>query len=383
MKDSSALLMLDDGTCFEGTALGAKQESAGEVVFMTGMAGYQETITDPSYYGQIVTFTTAHVGNYGATALDDQSMFFGANGVVIHDATTAGYSNWRAEESLDEKLERMGITGISGVDTRALTLHLREHGARNGIISAVDLDKESLLKRAKALPAMEGLDLASRVTTEERYVFAGTMPEADLSQPNGNAQRAKQKRFRVAVYDFGIKMAILENLAQAGITPTVWPATSPVEDILESNPHGVFLSNGPGDPAACGHAVDAVRKLLGRKPVFGICLGHQILAMALGAKTYKLKFGHHGVNHPVKDLDSGRVLITSQNHGFCVNPDTLPSDVRVSHWNLNDETVEGIVADKQAAFSVQFHPEAAPGPDDALNLFSRFRHLMESAESLF
>jgi carbamoyl-phosphate synthase small subunit len=381
MKDIPAYLMLDDGTCFEGVALGAKRESAGEVVFTTGMVGYQETVTDPSYHGQIVAFTAAHVGNYGATDLDDQSMFSGASGVVIHDMTLAAYSSWRAERSLDDKLERMGVTGIAGVDTRALTLHLREHGVRNGIISAVDRDKASLLRRAKELPSMEGLDLARHVTTEETYLYAGTGRETAVNGQSG--ARQKQKRYHVAVYDFGIKQAILESLAKAGTAPTVWPATTPAEEVLKSNPHGVFLSNGPGDPAACGYAVANLQKLLGKAPVFGICLGHQLLATALGAKTYKLKFGHHGINHPVKDMDSGRVLITSQNHGFCVDPDTLPRGVRISHWNLNDNTVEGIAADKAMAFSVQFHPEAAPGPNDALHLFGRFRNLMETAESLF
>ena len=379
MKDIPAYLMLDDGTCFDGFALGAKQESVGEVVFATGMVGYQETVTDPSYYGQLVTFTAAHIGNYGATGQDDQSLFFGANGVIVHDMTDATYSNWRAEQSLDEKLERMGITGIAGVDTRALTIHLREHGSRNGVISAVNRDKASLLRRAQGLPSMEGLDLARCVSTEESYIFTGT----DVAGSESFSGRQKQKHYHVAVYDFGIKQAILENLAKSGITATVWPATTPVEEILSSNPHGVFLSNGPGDPAVCGYAIENVKKLVGKVPVFGICLGHQILAMALGAKTYKLKFGHHGINHPVKDMDSGRVLITSQNHGFCVDPNTLPAGVRVTHWNLNDNTVAGISADAAMAFSVQFHPEAAPGPNDARNLFARFRNLMETAESLF
>lgn len=368
--------MLEDGACFEGIALGAKKEALGEVVFTTGMVGYQETITDPSYHGQIVAFTAAHIGNYGATPLDDQSGSFGASGVVCHDVTVEAYSNWRAEQSLDAKLAAAGITGIAGVDTRALTLHLREHGAKNGIISAVDFDKESLLRRARELPPMEGRDLAREVSCASPFLFTRTGKDARADKP-------KRKRYNVAVYDFGIKRAILENLAGAGIVPSVWPAATPMEDILKSNPHGVFLSNGPGDPAACGYAVETVKKLLGRVPIFGICLGHQILGTALGAKTYKLKFGHHGINHPVKDLDSGRVAITSQNHGFCVDPDTLPASARVTHWNLNDDTVEGIAADNLMAFSVQFHPEASPGPNDALNLFSRFRNLMESAQSLF
>lgn len=367
--------MLEDGACFEGVACGAKREAMGEVVFATGMAGYQETLTDPSHHGQIVTFTAAHIGNYGATKLDDQSLLHGASGAVFHDMTPShGYSNWRAEESLDQKLARMGVTAIRNVDTRALTLHLREHGAKNGVISAVDLDKQSLLNRARELPAMTGLDLTLAVTCNKSYNYVDNVAQADTP---------RRKRYNVAVYDFGLRKALLDNLVKAGANPTVWPASTPVEDILQSNPHGVFLSSGPGDPSACGYAVTAVKKLLGRVPVFGVCFGHQILAMALGAKTYKLKFGHHGANHPVKDLDSGKVAITSQSHGFCVDPDTLPGSARVSHWNLNDETVEGLVADNLMAFSVQFHPEATPGPNDTLGLFSRFRNLMESAQSLF
>lgn len=372
MQETPACLMLDDGTCFTGYALGMKRESAGEVVFTTAMAGYQETLTDPSYHGQLVTFTAAHIGNYGIASQDDQSHRFGASGAIFHDVTdAASCSNWRAVMSLDEKLAHMGITGIGGVDTRALTLHLRKHGTRNGIISAVDADMDSLLRKAREVPAMEGLDLASRVTCDKVYTF---------SRNSGN-DLAENKQYAVAVYDYGVKHSILENFVKAGITPTVWPAKTPVPEILASRPDGVFLSNGPGDPAVLDYAVANVKELLGRLPVFGICLGHQILAAAFGAQTYKLKFGHHGANHPVKDLNSGRVIITSQNHGFCVDAATLPANVRVSHRNLNDDTVEGIAVDDAMAFSVQFHPEAAPGPNDALFLFSRFRNLMENARN--
>ena len=377
MKDSPALLMLEDGTCFEGTALGMRREAVGEVVFATGMLGYQETVTDPSYHGQIVTFTAAHIGNYGATHSDSQSSRHGASGIVVHDMTDSrSWSNWRGEEGFDARLARMGITGIGNIDTRALTIHLRERGALNGIISAVDLDKTSLQRRAAALPKMEGLDLARAVSCEKPYRY---MPEDE----DGRRADGKRKRCSIAVYDFGIKRAILEGLTAAGLAVTVWPANTPVEEIEKTSPDGLFLSNGPGDPGACGYAVEATKHFLGRLPIFGICLGHQILATALGAKTYKMKFGHHGLNHPVKDLDSGKVLITSQNHGFCVDPQTLAPGVRVTHWNLNDDTLEGIAADDLLAFSVQFHPEAAPGPNDARNLFTRFHHLIESAQSLF
>ena len=375
MTHTPALLVLDDGTCVEGQARGARQEAFGEVVFTTAMAGYQETLSDPSYSGQIVAFTSVHIGNYGATSLDCQSpqgIPWSANGAIFHEffspydgsETEAGpFPHWRAEEGLDEGLARAGVTAISGVDTRALTLHLREHGARNGIISALDLDRISLQRRAKALPSMQGRDLASKVTCAEPYVY-------------GPAPQEEGKIFSVAVYDFGVKRSILERLRAAGIAPTVWPALTPAETVLASKPDGVLFSNGPGDPAACGYAVKAAQAILGRVPIFGICLGHQILAQALGASTYKLKFGHHGANHPVKDMDTGRVCITSQNHGFCVDPESLPGNVRISHWNLNDDTLEGIACDELAAFAVQFHPEAAPGPNDAVPLFARFRELM-------
>ena len=374
MAEQRAVLLLDDGTCFPGFACGARGEATGEVVFTTGMAGYQETLTDPSYYGQIVSFTAAHLGNYGTTSLDDEASCIRAGGAVFHDLflpegegdyawRNAPFPHWRAEESLDARLARDGVTGIYGVDTRALTLHLRKHGSRNGIISSLDMDTPSLLRRARALPSMQGQDLAR---------------EATCSAPYPYASKTQSPCFRVAVYDFGVKRSILDSLAAAGLEPFVWPAATTAEEILASKPDGVFLSNGPGDPEPCGYAVENVKKLMGKIPLFGICLGHQILGLALGAKTYKLSFGHHGVNHPVKDLASGRVWITSQNHGFCVDPESLPQSVTPSHWNLNDDTLEGMVCSHIPAFSVQFHPEAGPGPYDAAEMFTRFRAMIST-----
>lgn len=364
----TALLMLDDGTCFEGEACGACREAAGEVVFTTGMAGYQETLTDPSYYGQIVVFTAAHIGNYGATANDDEFPDPRASGAVFHDLFTeadqGGFPHWRAEESLNARLARAGLTSITGLDTRALTLHIREHGARNGIISALDLDRPSLLRRARELPSMQGHDLARHAGCPSRYEF--------LPRPDETGDKDSLPPFKVSVIDYGAKRSIMSHLARQNMRVTVWPATATASDILAENPDGVLLSNGPGDPEPCDYAVRTIRELLGRVPVFGICLGHQLLGLALGAKTYKLPFGHHGVNHPVKDLKTGRVNITSQNHGFCVDPDTLPANASVTHWNLNDDTLEGLEVTDMPAFSVQFHPEAAPGPSDASGLFARF-----------
>ncbi len=384
MTNKQALLMLDDGTCFAGQARGACTEAAGEVVFTTGMSGYQETLTDPSYYGQIVVFTAAHIGNYGMTPLDDESHRIWAGGAVFHDlcvprtqaeASSSSFPHWRATESLDDRLARYNITSVSGIDTRALTLHLREHGARNGIISALDTDRPSLLRRTRELPAMQGLDLARHVSCYEPYPFVqegGAAPVTDFASPND-----APSPLRVAVIDYGVKRSILDHLARRGMRAEVWPAMTRADDILASQPDGVLLSNGPGDPEPCGYAIETIRDLLGRVPLFGICLGHQLLGLALGAKTYKLPFGHHGVNHPVKDLRTGRVCITSQNHGFCVDPQTLPPGITPSHWNLNDDTLEGLVCSHVPAFSVQFHPEAAPGPADAAGLFGRFREMIE------
>jgi carbamoyl-phosphate synthase small subunit len=373
--------MLDDGMCFEGEACGAGGEAAGEVVFTTGMAGYQETLTDPSFLGQIVTFTSAHIGNYGVNRLDDEAQRPRAAGAVFHDLFTVPSSgpfpHWRAVQSLDQRMALEGMSGITGVDTRSLTLHLRERGARNGIISSLDRDRPSLLRRAGELPSMQGQDLAVRAGCREAYIYAPPAGEESRSpDPDKAAASGNFRLLDVAVIDYGVKRSILVNLSRLGMRCTVLPPTSTAEEVLALKPDGVFLSNGPGDPDPCVYAVDTIRKLLGRVPLFGICLGHQLLGLALGAKTYKLPFGHHGVNHPVKELDTGRVCITSQNHGFCVDPDTLPAAAAPSHWNLNDDTLEGLTVTDRPAFSVQFHPEAAPGPSDAAHLFARFRDLI-------
>lgn len=373
MMSSQALLMLDDGTCFEGHACGACQEAVGEVVFTTGMSGYQETLTDPSFYGQIVAFTAAHLGNYGVTGFDNESSTPRAAGAIFHELFVsplgASFPHWRAEESLNHYLAKNGVTGITGVDTRSLTLHLRKHGARNGIISAIDFNRDSLLRRARALPFIQGRDLTGAVTCATPHTFMSADEKPTQSDDF----------LKVAVIDFGVKHSILRQLVAHRMRPTVWPATTSAEDILASRPDGILLSNGPGDPAACSGALATVKKLLGQVPMFGICLGHQLIGLCLGAKTYKLPFGHHGCNHPVKDIRTGRVLITSQNHGFCIDASSLPANATPSHWNLNDGTLEGIECTDLPVFSVQFHPEAAPGPSDATMLIDRFHNLILTA----
>ncbi|MDR1126460.1 MAG: glutamine-hydrolyzing carbamoyl-phosphate synthase small subunit [Deltaproteobacteria bacterium] len=383
-----ALLMLDDGACFAGRAVGAAAEAAGEVVFTTGMSGYQETLTDPSYFGQITVFTSAHIGNYGATPQDDeatapQERRFGPCGAVFHDFFLpaegfgkGAFPHWRAVSSLNDELARLGVTGICGIDTRALTLHLRRFGSRGGIISALDPDRASLLRRAKALPSMEGQDLAQHVTCPHSYAFR---PKAGDALPGG-PPAAGRKPFHVAVIDFGAKRSILLHLLRQNLEPTLWPAKASAYDILATRPDGVMLTNGPGDPAACSYAIETVRKLLGRVPLFGICLGHQLLGLAVGGKTDKLHFGHHGLNHPVKDVTTGRVAVTSQNHGFVVEPGSLPASARPTHWNLNDGSLEGLELTDAPAFSVQFHPEATPGTWDVWGLFDKFRALIEESK---
>ena len=375
MMTSQALLMLDDGTCFEGYACGACREAVGEVVFTTGMCGYQETLTDPSFYGQIVAFTAAHLGNYGVTSLDNESSSPRAAGAIFHELFAsppeAAFPHWRAESSLNQYLAEHGITAITGVDTRSLTLHIRKYGARNGIISAIDLNKDSLLKRARALPFIQGCDLTGAVTCASPYPFLSA----------GETQTQPDDFLKVAVIDLGIKHSILKALVKHRMHPTVWPASTSAEEILASQPDGILLSNGPGDPAACSGALATIKKLIGRVPMFGICLGHQLIGLSLGAKSYKLPFGHHGSNHPVKDIRTGKVLITSQNHGFCIDAGSLPANVTPSHWNLNDQTLEGIECTDLPVFSVQFHPEAAPGPSDAAILIERFHQLILTASS--
>jgi carbamoyl-phosphate synthase small subunit len=339
----------------------------GEVIFITAMSGYQEVLTDPSYHGQIVVFTTAHVGNYGTNPEVNQAPGPQVAGVVFHELWLPGAEHWDSSADLPAWLKAGGVGALTGVDTRALTLHLRTKGARNGHIGPLSEGPEEAGRMARAIPSMNGLDLALRVMTREPYK---RLVPRDGEIPGKNI-------FRVAVLDFGIKASILDKLLGLGLDLTVWPGNAPYEKIAEEKPQGLFLANGPGDPAACGYAVETTKRFLGKIPVFGICLGHQIMGLAAGASTYKLPFGHHGLNHPVLAIDTGRVMITSQNHGFAVDHSTLPRGVRVSMWNLNDKTVEGLEWEDVPAFCAQFHPEATPGPRDSLGLFQKFRQMIK------
>jgi carbamoyl-phosphate synthase small subunit len=355
-----ALLVLVDGSVYSGFSFGAPTERIGEVVFNTSLTGYQEILTDPSYKGQIVVMTGVMIGNYGVNPDDEESRHPFVEGFVVREECLTP-SNWRATQSLGGYLADHGIPGISDVDTRALTRRLRDMGAMNGILSTTDLRVESLLEKVRAAPRMVGLDLAQVVSCTSPYAWA---------QP-------EQERWHVVVYDFGVKYNILRSLRGMGCRVTVVPAKTSADDVLALRPNGVVLSNGPGDPEPVSYGIAATRALLGRVPVFGICLGHQILGLALGGKTYKLQFGHHGGNHPVKNLRTGQVEITAQNHGFGVDPNSLPANVEVSHLSLNDDCVEGLRHTSLPAFSVQYHPEASPGPHDSRYLFDEFARMME------
>lgn len=364
-----AVLALADGSVFEGRGFGGVEPSLGEVVFNTSMSGYQEILTDPSYVGQIVTFAATQIGNVGTNALDEESARPHATGLVIRELTEP--SNFRSEQPLPAWLARWKVGGIEGLDTRRLVRHLRTHGSQNGIISTENVTPQALVERAKKIPSMEGLDLATGVSTRERYEW--TRPTPAFLTP---AKPTPAMRFHVVAIDYGLKKAMLQFLVDQGCRVTVVPAGTSADEVLALKPDGVFLTNGPGDPAAVVGADKTVAQLVGKLPLFGICLGHQILARALGAKTYKLKFGHRGANQPVQDLSTGRVEITSQNHGFAVDAKSLSSKARVTHVNLNDQTVEGLAVPEAKCFSVQYHPEASPGPHDAQYLFKRFAELM-------
>ncbi len=415
-RGPAALLALEDGSVLRGSAFGAPGEAFGEAVFNTAMSGYQEVLTDPSYAGQIVTMTSPHQGNYGTNREDPESDGVRVAGFAVREASRRA-SSWRARRTLHEELAVAGVVGIEGVDTRRLTLRLREHGAMRCAVSTEDLDASSLVERVRGSPSMEGADLARTVSVAESYEARALV---------GPASRERGRVFRVAAWDFGMKRTILRCLAAFGIEAMVFPAATPVDEILTGRFDGVFFSNGPGDPAATGYGVRAAQALLGTIPLFGICLGHQLLALALGGRTYKMKFGHRGANQPVRDLRGGRVEVTSHNHGFAVDPHAWggwgsvsapgtppsPADVgdastrsardvarsrsagipaaapvastdfgkvELTHWNLNDGTLEGLRCLDVPAFGVQYHPEAAPGPHDSRHLFEEFRNLMSDA----
>ena len=368
-----ALLVLEDGRVFPGQSFGAPGERIGEVVFHTGMTGYQEILTDPSYCGQLVTMTAPHIGNTGVNDFDPESFRPQVAGFIVR-AYSEAYSSWRARGSLAQLLRDYGIVAISDIDTRALTRHIRTAGAMRGIISTNGEDIATLCAKARQAPPMEGLDLTRQVSCPEPYTWA------EGSAPFGPTYHtvATEARYHVVAYDFGLKRTILRRLVDQGCRITVVPGMTPAEEVVALQPDGIFYSNGPGDPAATVYAFKTLRKLIGKLPIFGICLGHQLMGLALGGKTYKLPFGHHGANHPVRYLPTGQVEITSQNHGFAVDPDSLPAEVEVTHINLNDQTVEGIRHPGLGCFSVQYHPEAGPGPHDATYLFRDFVTLMES-----
>lgn len=366
-----AILVLEDGTVFEGESVGANGLSVGEVVFNTAMTGYQEVLTDPSYARQMVTLTYPHIGNTGFTDQDDEARKIWASGLIVRDVPRRP-SNWRSQVALPEWLQAHGVVAISGIDTRKLTRLLRQKGAQNGALMAGDIDVEKALDAARRFPGLKGMDLAKVVSTESTYNWQ----EGQLDL-NADAFVRADLKYKVVAFDYGVKLNILRMLAERGCDVTVVPAQTPVAEVLALQPDGVFLSNGPGDPEPCDYAIGAIKELIAQKvPTFGICLGHQLLALAAGARTLKMATGHHGANHPVQDLDGGRVMITSQNHGFAVDESTLPANVRVTHRSLFDGTNQGIALTDAPAFSFQGHPEASPGPRDVGPLFDRFVDLM-------
>lgn len=379
MSHKKAILFLEDGREFFGTSFGAQGETVGEVVFNTSLTGYQEVLTDPSYKGQIVTMTYPLIGNYGVNEEDTESARPQVEGFVVRENSPFP-SNWRCQKSVDDYLKEYGVVGIEGIDTRALTKHIRDAGAQQGIISTADFDSKSLSDKIEKAPKLVGRDLVREVTCPAPYewkegsTLVGKHAPEDLD--------TLSSRFRVVVYDFGVKRNILRNLVDQGCDVTVVPASTSAEEVLSLQPQGICLSNGPGDPEGVPYAIENVKKLLGKRPVMGICLGHQILALAMGGKTYKLKFGHRGGNQPVKDFSTDRVSITAQNHGFSVDRESLdPTEVSITHLNLNDETVEGLRHNHLPVFSIQYHPEASPGPHDASYLFSQFRRMMEQNDA--
>jgi carbamoyl-phosphate synthase small subunit len=387
---SKAVLALADGTVFEGRALGFHGEAVGEVVFNTAMTGYQEVLTDPSYKGQIITMTSPHIGNYGVTPEDVESTRIWAEGFVVKEASRR-HSNWRSRQGLHEYLTSAKIVGIEGLDTRALTRHLRDHGSQQGVISHAGEDSRRAVDMARRSPGMIGRDLASQVTCQAGYDWTDGSGEWTAAFETGGA--SARRRWKVVAYDFGVKHNILRRLIDVGCDVHVVPASTTAAQVEALKPDGIFLSNGPGDPEAVSYAVEAMRQLIGRRPIFGICLGHQILGLALGLSTYKLKFGHHGGNHPVMHLGTRKVEITSQNHNFAVRvpglSDALPArppiidtafgKASVTHMSLNDQSIEGLACMDHPVFSVQYHPEASPGPHDSAYLFAEFVQLMEKS----
>ena len=372
-----AILALEDGTLFHGISFGAERDEVGEVLFNTGLTGYQEILSDPSYAGQFVTMTYPEIGNTGINASDMESRKFHANGFIVHNINEP--SNWRSETSLAEALKKAGIPAIAGIDTRALTTKLRTQGTMKGCLAvAGTTDGHDAIAKAREWCGLDGQDYARRVSCEKKYRWDES---GALSVSWGIADSLPAADLKIVAYDFGIKWNILRRMRGSGMDVTVVPATTSAGDVLAMKPDGVFLSNGPADPAAVTYAIEAARELLGKVPLMGICLGHQILGLAVGGKTYRLKFGHHGCNHPVKELATGRVEITSQNHNFSIQADSLdPEKVEVTHLNLNDQTIEGIRHKKMPMFAVQYHPEASPGPHDSSYLFQQFRRLIQDGK---